>query len=112
VRATPWLGVIPVGFVPRPKFSIALKQELQSAGDHLVIGGAAEPAVGPQSLLYVGFDCGFDLGSDLFSLDLNNWHGNLLFNSFAVTRGATSEAGHGHAALGGGWGRSPHYRFT
>jgi hypothetical protein len=28
-----------------------LKQELQSAGNHLVARGAAEPAISPQSLL-------------------------------------------------------------
>jgi hypothetical protein len=40
-----------VGLVPRREFRIALKQELQSAGNHLVARGAAEPAISPQSLL-------------------------------------------------------------
>src|SRR6185437_2347375 len=54
----------------------------------------------------------FDLCLRLFFVDLDNWHFDLLFISFRVLRGATSEAGHGHADLGGGWGRSPQYRFA
>src|SRR5262249_23596341 len=110
-RSPPWLGIILMCLVPGCEFGIALKQEFQSARNHLVVGSAAEAAIGPQSVLHLGFDCSFDLGPDLFSFHLNNWHLNLLFNSFEVLRGATSEAGHGTSARCGGWGRSPQYLF-
>jgi hypothetical protein len=100
-----------MGLVPGRELGIVLKQELQSARDYLVIRSPAEAAIGPQSLLHIIFDCSLNLHFRLFSFDLNNWHLILLFYSFAVLRGATSEAGHGHAALGGGWGRSPQYRL-
>ena len=91
-----------VRFVPRREFGIVLKQKLQSARDYLVVRGAAESAIGPQFVLHLGFDRGFDLRLRLLFIYLNNWHVKLLRNSSAVLRGATSEAGYGHAALGGG----------